>query len=107
MTALAGVGLIALTYFVFKGFNWETRSIYFSTEAGKLGRYRFPLILVTTACVCLLGVCGAGLGYGSLGERRNKRPALSWIGLLLGGLFTTLAVLLLAAWRILSSVVIT
>ncbi|MEE8171255.1 MAG: hypothetical protein V3T70_11975 [Phycisphaerae bacterium] len=95
--AVAGVGLVALTFLVFRKFDPATSHMWYN-PLSTYGKFGQPLILLNTAIVGLLGVIAAGLGYNSLGERRNKMPRRSWTWLLLGALFATLALLHCLAW---------
>jgi NO-binding membrane sensor protein with MHYT domain len=65
------------------------------------GGYFVPALLG-----CVLGsVASAGLafvlGWSSLGQRRNDRPARSWIGFFVGGVVLTLnLIVLIAFWML-------
>lgn len=57
-----------------------------------------PLFL---ACVALSGATGATgfmLGLSSAGQRRNEKPAWSWIGFIVGGTAVTFDIVLLIAY---------
>src|SRR5438876_8244539 len=86
LSLVAAIGLAALTYFVFKGVDWEYRLIPFKPDSPGMGRYRQPAIYAAAALVVLIGAFAAGFGYSSLGEKRNTHPGQSWFGLIIGSL---------------------
>ncbi|MCK6483113.1 MAG: hypothetical protein HUU22_01890 [Phycisphaerae bacterium] len=97
-SVLAGLTVVALTYFVFKGFNVQTMHIPFDSTSKGLGRFRPALVNVTAAVAVLLSLVAGGLGYNSLGEKRNSKQSWSWISMLAGALFAAAAVINLVAW---------
>lgn len=99
LSLLAAVGLAGLTFFVFKGLDWDYRLIPFKPDSPGLGRFRQPAIFATAAVVVLIAVFAAGFGYNSLGEKRNTRQGWSWFGLVTGSVLTTIAVLNLITWQ--------
>lgn len=99
VVALIGLGMTA--YVVFEGFSWQERSIPFD-PMGRFGKIRQPLVLLGVAATILVSLTSAGMGYSSLGERRNEKQSWSWLGLLFGALFAAIAVILFMSWRFLS-----
>lgn len=95
---LAGLAVVALTYFVFKGFNVQTKHIPFDATSKGLGRFRPAMVNLTAAAAVLLSLLAGGFGYNSLGEKRNSKQAWSWISMLAGAFFTAAAVINLVAW---------
>jgi hypothetical protein len=90
--------VIALTWFVFHGFNWNEKVVRYDPEGG-MGAYRRPLVLGATALAVLIGVTAGALGYNSLGQKRNARQGRSWLGMTVGALVVAGAPILLYAWQ--------
>src|SRR5437667_5575842 len=84
LSLFAAILLVGLTYFVFKGVDWDYRLIPFKPDSPGLGHIRQPAIYGAAVVVVLLSVFAAGFGYNSLGEKRNERQGWSWLGLLVG-----------------------
>lgn len=98
--------IAALTVFVFRNFSWAEKEIYYNSKQG-FGKYRPYLVQGTTAISVVIGFAAGMLGFNSLGQKRNNKQSFSWMGLLMGTLSVSLAVILLYAWRTLSATVIT
>ena len=91
--------IFALAVLVFKNFDRQQKVIWYNpSAAGGLGKYREPLILTCAAAAVLVGAVAGALGFNSLGQKRNNRQGLSWLGLTLGALSIVLAALVLVAW---------
>jgi hypothetical protein len=100
-TVLGLVGLcciLALTWFVFHGFNWQEKVIHYDPEGGA-GVYRRPLVIGTTAIAALIGITAGILGFNSLGQKRNSRQGRSWLGMSVGALVLAGAPILFYAWH--------
>lgn len=60
-----------------------------------------PVFLVCVGLSTLAGAIGAALGLSSAGQRRNDKPARSWIGFILGStVVASSLVLLIAYWML-------
>lgn len=97
---LGGLGLLcvlALAYCVFRGFNLEHKTIPYNARVG-IGRFRPYLVYGWTASSLLIGAISAFLGFGSLGQKRNKKQGRSWMGLFIGAIAVSTAPVLLYAW---------
>lgn len=60
------------------------------------GGLRLILIYASGLASLGLGVGGFGFGLSSVGQRRNDKPGLSWIGFFAGAASVTLTLILLA-----------
>ncbi|MCB9852138.1 MAG: hypothetical protein H6819_03510 [Phycisphaerales bacterium] len=89
--------LVALTYAVFRGFNQDMMAIIFNPSAG-LGKYRKLGVFAGTAVTLGVGVTAGLLGFNSLGQKRNTKQGMSWLGLAFGALAVSAAPVLLFAW---------
>jgi hypothetical protein len=74
---------------------WGTRNPVGKTIAYNPESWRRPAIWGATGVACILGMFGFGLGYSSLGHKRNVRQRESWLGVVLGSLGVCLAIILL------------
>ncbi len=60
-----------------------------------------PLFLGCVAVSMVPSAVGFFLGWNSAGQRRNEKPARSWVGFFIGGVVLTLdLILLIAFWMI-------
>ncbi len=94
LSLLATICLLALAGMVFsadKGFS----NFSFSDFTIVYGPTRQKVILAVGFITMLLAVSGFGFGLNSVGQRRNDKPALSWISFLVGGTVLCLALVLL------------
>ncbi len=73
--------VLLLAYIVIENFNPQEKTIAYSGRT-----LRYPAILAMTGLSGMLGAIGFGLGFSSLGHRRNARQRESWAGFLLGAL---------------------
>ena len=88
--ALVAVALAARNY------RHDLGQIVYGSEGSFL-----PLYLGCVALSALPGLIGFILGWNSSGQRRNDKPARSWIGFFVGGSVVTLdIVLLIAFWML-------
>ena len=95
---LSIVCIAGLTFCVFKGFNATYQSIPYNAEAG-YGRFRPYLVYGGAATTFLTGFLAGILGFNSLGQKRNSKQGLSWMGLLIGALVMSTAPILFFVWR--------
>ena len=103
---LAILCLAALAVVVFKNFSREMMAINFNPQSG-LGRYRKMIVFGVSAMTIGIGLAAGFLGFSSLGEKRNTKQGMSWLGLLLGALAVSIAPVFLFAWTELSQSIIT
>jgi hypothetical protein len=105
LSVLALVGTLLLALFVFKGFDAEQKIVVYNPEGG-FGVLRRPLVFGGSAMVILVGGTAGILGFNSLGQKRNKKQGLSWLGMCLGALAVAIAPILFYAWRVFSEPII-
>jgi len=105
ISIITGLGLAVLLFLTFRGLDLESMNIWYS-DTSKFGRLRKPLVFLGTAAVTLFGLTAAGMGYSSLGEKKNDKQSWSWMGLLGGAFFTTCSLICLMAWQSLSLTII-
>lgn len=98
LLSVVGLGLLGLLgVFVFKNFNFDNNVILVGSK-GTFSKIRQPGVLGLTALTVLLTGIGAIMGFNSLGQKRNKKQTLSWIGMFAGTIIASLAVVFLVAW---------
>ena len=99
------LSMAALVFVVFKGYDTEFKTIPYNASEG-IGRFR-PYFVYggTTASLVIGGVAGL-LGFNSIGQKRNERQTLSWLGMAAGALTVSIAPVLFFAWRELSEAAI-
>lgn len=91
-----------LAFLVLQNFNPTEKTIGYNPEG-----WRFLLIAAATGLACLLGAFGFGLGFTSLGHKRNARQRESWLGLVLGPLGACLAIILFYFFRLFALAIVT
>lgn len=100
--ALLGVSammmIAAEAVLVFRQYDSKSAVIWYPAKPKGIQKYRLPLIYATGAAAVVLGGIGLALGFNSLGEKRNTRQRLSWLGLATGGFGVVGACILLFAW---------
>lgn len=94
---LALLCLAALVVIVFKNFNTELMAISYNPKGG-IGKFRKIAVFAGTALTIGIGLAAGGLGFNSLGQKRNNKQGMSWLGLALGALSVSIAPILLFAW---------
>ncbi|MGD2107994.1 MAG: hypothetical protein PVI86_01255 [Phycisphaerae bacterium] len=88
---VAGAAVLA-----YRNYDHELGQIIY----GSGGRF-LPLFLGCVAVSLAPGAIGFFLGWSSAGQRRNEKPAWSWVGFFIGGLVLTLdLILLIAFWML-------
>ncbi len=92
------LSIFALGVLVFKNFDTQQRVIWYNPASKGLTRFREPAVLAVAAGTVLIGGVAGVLGFNSLGQKRNNRQGMSWLGLALGALSIVLAALALVAW---------
>lgn len=97
--------LLGLTYGVFRGFDKDMMAINFNPNSG-LGKFRKVIVFGGAALTIGLGLTAGLMGFNSLGQKRNNKQGMSWIGLGLGALSVASAPILLFAWMELSQAII-
>lgn len=96
---------IVLVFVVFKGFKAEDSRIYYNAAEG-LGKWRRPIIMIGTVIGCLVGGAAGVLGFNSLGQKRNNKQGLSWMGVVTGAITVVASIVLFFAWSTLSEPII-
>lgn len=102
---LAILCLAALAVVVFKNFSTEMMAINFNPRSS-LGKYRKFIVMGVTAVTIGIGLTAGLLGFSSLGQKRNTKQGMSWLGLMLGAVAVAIAPVLLFAWNELSQPII-
>ncbi len=92
------LAIFALGVLVFKNFDTQQKVIWYNPASKGLTRFREPAVLAVAAATVLIGGVAGVLGFNSLGQKRNNRQGMSWLGLALGALSIVLAALALVAW---------
>lgn len=105
MLSLLMVGALAVT--VLRNFDPEQKVIWFNEKSKGLSRFREPLIFGLAGLATVVGCFSGSLGFSSLGQKRNERQGLSWLGLALGAFCVVVAVLFLITWMRLKEPIIT
>ncbi|MBK8268975.1 MAG: hypothetical protein IPK83_11990 [Planctomycetes bacterium] len=103
---LSLLAAISMIYLVFRGFDSKQMAIYYNGNEG-IGKYRSLLVMGTTAICVLVGATGGIMGFNSLGQKRNSKQGLSWVGLMTGAISIAMSIVLLFAWKQLSDPIIT
>lgn len=93
--AISVLFVIALAVVVARNFDPHSKVIWFNPR----NRWREPAIFAATAGAVLCGVISGWMGFNSLGQKRNNRQGMSWLGLALGAFSMVLAVVGLVAWQ--------
>jgi len=92
------LSIFVLGVLVFKNFDTRQKVIWYNPTSKGMTRFREPAVLAVTAATVLVGAIAGALGFNSLGQKRNNRQGMSWLGLALGALSIVLAALALLAW---------
>jgi hypothetical protein len=87
--------VILLAFVVARNFDPHAKVIWFNPKQ----KIREPIIFAASGGAALCGVISAIMGFNSLGQKRNNRQGMSWLGLALGALSLVLAVIGLVAWQ--------
>lgn len=103
--ALGWLTLLMLAAVVLKNFNTQTWTILYN-ERSQFGQYRRVLVMAFTAVTLLIGVVSLGLGFNSLGQKRNAKQGRSWIGMMMGAVAVAISPVLFFTWRTLSEAII-
>ncbi|HOB74578.1 MAG TPA: hypothetical protein PKG54_08625 [Phycisphaerae bacterium] len=94
LSLLAAVCLLTLAALVlnadkgFEQFSFKDLTVVY-------GPTRYKMVLASGLVTILLAVSGFGFGLNSAGQRRNDKPALSWISFFMGGTVLCLALVIL------------
>ena len=96
LSALSAGPAVLAGVLLLQRYNSELAQIIY----GSKGKF-LPTFLGCVLASMLLGGTGSVLGWNSAGQRRNDKPARSWLGFFLGGGVLTLdLVLILAFWML-------
>ena len=79
-----------------RNWHWNLRQIIYNPES----MYALALFACLLSSMAL-AMLGFFLGWNSAGQRRNDRPARSWIGFFLGGTILTLDAVMFVAFMML------
>ncbi len=71
------------------------------------GRTRGQLVMAAAGITILLAVIAFGMGWSSAGQRRNDKPALSWLGFFVSAGVICLAVVIFFLFRNRGEMVVT
>jgi len=85
--------LLALIVLAFQRLDTQSWVIPYSPKS-----FRMAAIVLCAAIAFWTGVFGLGFGLNSAGQRRNDKPAQSWIGFFVGAASVTLTLIVLAAF---------
>lgn len=88
ISALAIVPLIGLIILIFRNMHWDEQIIYYASMSYRL------VVLGSVAVTLLMATVGLGLGLNSVGQRRNDRQRLSWLGFFIGAIIVCLTLVL-------------
>ncbi len=94
--------MLILAFVVLENFNPMEKTIGFNQQS-----MRWPAIMGLVGGAVLLGAIGLGLGFSSLGHKRNMRQRESWLGLVVGGISVCLAIVLLVFFRLFALPIVT
>ncbi|MHC4696488.1 MAG: hypothetical protein ACYTFA_07095 [Planctomycetota bacterium] len=83
----------AAMWLVQRNVHWDLRQIIYSSDG--LFQPAFVVCILASMAPAALAVI---LGWSSAGQRRNDRPARSWIGFFLGGSILTFDMILAIAF---------
>jgi len=93
---------LILAFVVLENFNPSEKTIGYSPQS-----LRWPAVLGLTGLSAFTGAVAFGLGFSSLGHKRNARQRESWLGLLVGALTVSLTIILYVVFRMFSLPVVT
>ncbi len=88
VSATSFLPLLVLVWLIQRNMHWDELIIYYASMSYRL------TVLGSVAVTLLMSVIGLGLGLNSVGQRRNDRQQLSWIGFFLGALIICLTLVL-------------
>jgi hypothetical protein len=94
LSAVSLVFLIGLVVLIIPRLDPEMKIVVYSRKS-----LRMPLIYLAGLGALGLGLAGLGLGYNSAGQRRNDKPAFSWIGFFVGAFTVTVSLILLFLFK--------
>lgn len=83
------VTFVALVGLVLRRLSWTELTVFY-------GQPTRTAVLLATAFTGLLAVIGFGLGINSVGQRRNERQNLSWMGFFISSAVLVLTVVVFA-----------
>ena len=91
LVPFAGAAMLAL-----RNYNSDLGQIVYGSGGSFL-----PMFLACVAVSAVPGTLGFFLGWNSAGQRRNEKPAWSWVGFFIGGMVLTFDfILLIAFWML-------
>jgi len=106
LLALMAVATVAaLGFCAVRGYDRQNNVINFNSNEG-YGQYRPIMVLALTALTFVISMGAGALGFNSLGQKRNEKPGLSWIGLALSALCVPVALTLYFFWKAFSESIV-
>ncbi|MFO0972451.1 MAG: hypothetical protein U1A27_03295 [Phycisphaerae bacterium] len=100
--ALLGAAALLMVAFegvaVFHNFDSRTKVIWHNPNSKGYQRFRQPFVMAVGGLTAVTGLVGMVMGFNSLGEKRNTKQRLSWLGLVMGGVSISLVAVLMFAW---------
>ena len=96
LSAISVVPFLGAAGLVWRNYDRELGQIVYGAQ----GRF-VPTLLGCLLLSMLPGALGFLFGWSSAGQRRNDKPALSWVGFFVGGTVLTLDIILLIAFYLL------
>ncbi|MBU0719559.1 MAG: hypothetical protein KJ749_15050 [Planctomycetes bacterium] len=96
LSCIAVVPFLAAAFLTWRNYNPDIAQIVYGAEGSFV-----PVFLACIAASGLPGFLGFVLGWSSAGQRRNDKPARSWMGFFVGGFVVTLDLILLIAFYML------
>ena len=106
LALLAVATVAALAYCAMHGYSAAENVVPYNASEG-LGQHRPNLVLVLTALTVLMAIGAGALGFNSLGQKRNEKPGLSWLGLAMATLCIPAALFFFFFWKTFSEAVLT
>lgn len=106
LAVLALATVAALAYCAMHGYSAENNVVPYNASEG-LSQHRPNLVLGLTALIVLMSIGAGALGFNSLGQKRNEKPGLSWLGLALATLCIPAALFFYFFWKTFSEAILT
>jgi len=96
MLAVLTVGALAVC--AVRGYDSKNNVINYNASEG-YGQYRPNLVLGLTALTLVISLGAGAIGFNSLGQKRNEKQGLSWLGLAVSALCIPTALTLYTFWK--------
>lgn len=92
MSLISVLSLLGLAVILVQNMKWDEMIIYY-------GSSRKMAVMAGTAVTLLLSAIGFGFGFNSVGQRRNEKQKLSWLGFFIGAGVISLTLILFILFR--------